>query len=88
VLKTVATDGAGIAELRASIDDFRARPAAERAARDRVRQDHRLREALGHAFMRRISETVLPAEWDATIDAIVARRVDHYSAAAAIMRRL
>jgi LAO/AO transport system kinase len=85
VLKTVATDGKGIGELRDAIQRFRAQPAPGREQRQRQRQEHRLRDVLSQTFRRRIDERVGAERWSATIDAIVARQIDPYTAAVALM---
>jgi LAO/AO transport system kinase len=87
VLKTVATDGIGIAELWATVERFRGRAPAERAARDRVRQEHRLREVLGRTLLRRLDDQLAPGAWERMVDAIVARRIDPYSAAASLIQQ-
>jgi LAO/AO transport system kinase len=85
VLKTVATDGKGIAELWDAIQRFRAHSASAREQRQRQRQEHRLRDVLGQTFLRRFNERVGAERWSATLDAIVARQLDPYSAAASLM---
>jgi LAO/AO transport system kinase len=85
VLKTVATDGKGIAELWDAIQRFRAHSASEREQRQRQRQEHRLRDVVGQTFLRRFNERIGAERWSATLDAIVARQLDPYSAAAALM---
>ena len=85
IVKTVATTGEGIPELRAAIARFQAHSAAGSGGRTRKRQEHRLRELLSHRFLERL-EGILPAgELDRIIDRIAAREIDPYTAAAELM---
>ena len=87
IVKTVATTGEGIPELRAAIAQFQSRPATASRGRTRTRQEYRLREILAHRFWRRL-ERVLPAgELDRVIDRITAREIDPYTAAAELEDR-
>ncbi|MGE0445381.1 MAG: methylmalonyl Co-A mutase-associated GTPase MeaB [Vicinamibacterales bacterium] len=85
VLKTVATEGKGISEVWEAIQRFRDRAPSERAARERQRQEHRLREVVGQTFLRQFQERVGAEAWARTVDAVVARDTDPYSAAASLM---
>ena len=88
IVKTVATTGEGIRELRAEIARFQAHEAKRPGSRMRSRQAFRLREVLSQRFLERL-ERVLPAgEWDRVIDRLVARDVDPYGAAAELMERV
>ena len=85
IVKTVATTGEGIPELRAAIARFQAHSAAASGGRMRERQEYRLRELLSHRFLERL-EGVLPAgELDRIIDRITAREIDPYTAAAELL---
>jgi LAO/AO transport system kinase len=88
VLRTEATTGTGIAELLATIQQFRQHTADAQGGRRRVRAEFRLRELLGHRFLSHLEAHVLAAgELDATLDRIAARELDPYTAADAILRR-
>ena len=81
IVKTVATTGEGIPELRAAVAQFQAHSAAMSDGRTRKRQEHRFRELLTHRFLQRL-ERVLPAgELDRVIDRIAEREIDPYTAA-------
>ena len=59
ILKTVATTGEGVPDLRTAISRFLAHPGKTRHCRARVRQACRLRELLSYQFLERL-ERVLP----------------------------
>lgn len=88
ILKTVATTGAGIAELWAAVDRYRRHSATVHAARRRARQEHRLRELLVHRFLQRVQRTVPESEFQRIVDAVAARELDPYSAAAELIKRV
>ena len=88
VLKTVATSGAGVAELVETIDRFRAHSANAQAARRRTRSEYRLRELVSQRFMDHLERSVLgPGELTATVERIAAREIDPYTAANELLRR-
>ena len=88
VVRTQATTGAGVPELAAAIDAFRARAASERMSRRRERDECRLRELLASRFMNHVEAEVFRAgELVATLDQIAERTLDPYSAAAGILDR-
>ena len=88
VLRTVATTGAGVPELVAMIDRFRAQTAATLGERRRARAEWRLREVLGRTFMHHLDAHVLaPGEFDRILDRIAAREVDPYRAADDVLAR-
>jgi LAO/AO transport system kinase len=88
VLRTVATSGAGVAELAAAIATFRAASAPTLGERRRARAEWRLREILTRAFMQHLEAHVLgPGEFGAVLDRIAAREVDPYQAADAVIAR-
>lgn len=85
IVKTVATTGQGISELREAIARFQAHSAAVPGGRSRKRQEYRLLELLSRRFLERL-EGVLPAgELDRVIDRITAREIDPYTAAAELL---
>jgi LAO/AO transport system kinase len=88
ILKTEATTGAGVPELIAAIETFRAHSAAERATRQRARQEYRLRDLLSHRFLKLVEETLPAGEVQRLIDGIAARVIDPYSAATDIINRV
>lgn len=101
IVKTEATTGGGVAELWATIRQFRAHsekaaPPAEaagpgrtsRARRLKARNEFRLRDLLTHRFMDLVEHELLGAgEFDALVARIAAREVDPYTAASDILSR-
>jgi LAO/AO transport system kinase len=87
ILKTEATTGAGVAELWATIGRFRDHSQPRRVVRQRARQEVRLRDLLSHAFMDRLEQSLPAGELGRIVDAIAARRVDPYTAAAELLNR-
>ena len=88
IVKTIATTGQGIPELRAAIAQFQAHATKGSGSRTRKRQACRLRELLSHQFLQHL-ERVLPAgELDRIVDRIAAREIDPYSAAAELMKQV
>ena len=88
ILKTEATTGAGVPEVIAAVDRFRAHSEAERASRRRSRQEHRLRDLLSHRFLQLAEREVAPREFQRLVDGIAARRIDPYSAANELINRV
>jgi LAO/AO transport system kinase len=88
VMRTVATTGAGVADLVAMIDRFREHTGASQVERRRTRAEWRLREILGRRFMQHLEQAVLaPGEFDRLLDRIAARDVDPYAAAESVIGR-
>jgi LAO/AO transport system kinase len=88
VLKTVATSGAGIAELADAIAAFRLHASGSEAARRKTRSEYRLRELVSKRFMDHLEREVLhQGELGAIVDRIAAREVDPYTAANDLLRR-
>ncbi len=88
VLRTEATAGKGIAELLDAVERFRTATAPQHGARRRARAGFRLHETLGHAFLQHLERHVLaPGEFEQYLDRMTALELDHYSAAADVMRR-
>jgi LAO/AO transport system kinase len=88
VLKTVATTGAGVAELVEAIAQFRAHAAETQATRRKTRSEYRLRELVSQRFMDHLERNVLtPGELTGMVDRIAAREVDPYTAAADLLGR-
>jgi len=88
ILKTEATTGAGVPEVIAAVDRFRAHSEAERATRRRERQEYRLRDLLSHRFLQLAEHELAPGEFQRLVDGIAARRIDPYSAAGEIINRV
>jgi methylmalonyl-CoA/ethylmalonyl-CoA epimerase len=87
-MRTVATTGAGVADLVAMIDKFREHTSASQIERRRTRAEWRLREILGRRFMQHLEQAVLaPGEFDRLLDRIAARDVDPYAAAESVIGR-
>jgi len=88
IVRTVATTGAGVSELVATIERFREHTRATLGSRRRARAEFRLREILARRFLQRVETQVLgPGEFEAYLERIARRELDPYSAAADIMRR-
>jgi methylmalonyl-CoA epimerase len=88
IVKTEATAGAGVPELIAVIDRFRAQSESTRAARQRQRQEYRLRDLLSHRFMQLVEETLPSGELQRVIESLAARQVDPYTAATEIIAKV
>ena len=88
IVKTVATTGAGVPELVAAIEQFRAHSAGLQAARRKTRSEYRLRELVSHRFMEHLERDVLVAgELGSMVDRIAARELDPYTAANELLAR-
>lgn len=96
IVKTEATTGHGVAELWATIQQFRAHSEntasgssrTHRTRRLKARNEFRLRDLLTHRFMELVEHELLGAgEFDALIARIDAREVDPYTAASDILSR-
>jgi GTPase len=88
ILKTEATTGAGVPEVIAAVDQFRAHSEGERTARRRERQGHRLRDLISHRLLQLAERELAPGEFQRLVDGIAARRIDPYSAATEIINRV
>jgi LAO/AO transport system kinase len=87
ILKTEATSGTGVDALWAEIGRYREHSADKRTARQRARQEARLRDLLAHQFVQHV-EAILPAgEFQRLVDGIARRELDPYTAAADLMSR-
>lgn len=88
IVRTEATNGAGLDELWATIQAFRAHTAGQREARLAARQEYRLRDLLARRFLAHVESRVLAAgEFDAIVGRIARRETDPYSAAADVLAR-
>jgi LAO/AO transport system kinase len=87
VLKTVASEATGIAELWSSIGAFRQRPPTEGMARQRTRQEHRLRDLVSRQFLLQVDACIPDAEWKTLVEAVANREKDPYTAAGEIINR-
>ena len=88
VVKTVATTGAGVAELLAAIEQFRAHAADTQMTRRKTRGEYRLRELVSQRFMDHLERHVLKAgELAQMVERIATREVDPYTAAADLLGR-
>jgi LAO/AO transport system kinase len=88
VIKTEATSGAGVPDLLAAIARFRERAPGQLDARRRQRGEYRLREVMTSLLLARATAVLAPGEMHDMVDAIHGRRLDPYSAAASVLRRL
>ena len=88
VVKTVATTGAGVAELVATVEQFRAHAADTQLTRRKTRGEYRLRELVSQRFMDHLEQHVLkPGELAQMVERIATREVDPYTAAAELLGR-
>jgi len=88
IVRTQATTGHGIAELWATIQQFRTHSENARTHRLKARNEFRLRDLLAHRFMEMVEHDLLGVgEFDALVARIAAREVDPYTAASDILSR-
>lgn len=88
IMKTEATSGRGVAELLETIERFKQHTAPTQGSRRRARAEWRLRELLGHRFLRHVEESILKAgEFEAILERIASRELDPYSAVDGIFQR-
>jgi len=87
IVKTVAVDGQGIAELVSAIERHRAYLATtgEGLARQRLRAAAALETVLREGLLERLLRQLGPAELDHCIEQVAAREVDPYTAARKLM---
>jgi LAO/AO transport system kinase len=88
ILKTAATTGAGVEALWAEIGRYREQSAGRRNARQRARQEARLRELLSQRFLQHVDATLPAGELQHLVDGIARREIDPYTAAADVMHRV
>jgi GTPase len=88
ILKTVAVTGAGVPELLETIATFRAHTLAVQGTRRRARAEFRMRELLAQRLLQHVERRVLAVgEFDETLERIVARELDPYTAVDEIVAR-
>jgi len=88
ILKTVATNGTGVAALVETVGRFRVQSEHQRAARHLRRSESRLRELVSQRFMDRLEREILaPGELVGMVDRIAARELDPYTAADLLLSR-
>lgn len=88
ILKTEATTGRGVSELLDMVERFRQHTAATQGSRRRARAEWRLRELLGHRFLRHVEDRILGrGEFDRILERIAARELDPYTAVDGIFQR-
>ncbi len=87
VLKTVASSGAGVAELWTSIVAFRAHPSQQSGTRRQARHESRLRELVAAAFQRHLDRVLPEGEFARMVQGISDRTLDPYTAAARIVEQ-
>jgi LAO/AO transport system kinase len=90
ILRTIAVRNEGIAELCAGIRDFMDRAGKQRRQeRRRDRAEARFRAVLADRVVSRVVETVFPGDAiDQVVEEIAERRIDPYSAADRVIRRM
>ena len=82
VVKTIATNGAGVPDLVDTIWRFRNRAESTQAERRQRRSEYRLREIVARQFMDRLERGILrPGELAAMVERVAAREIDPYTAA-------
>jgi LAO/AO transport system kinase len=88
IVKTEASNGVGVDALWTEIGRFREHSQDRRQARQRARQDARVRELLAQRFLEHV-EAVLPAgELDGLVDRVARRDLDPYTAVDGVMRQM
>jgi LAO/AO transport system kinase len=88
IVKTEATSGAGVDDLVAAVERFRAHTGQSHATRRRARAEYRVRELLASRFLQHLEQRVLAAgEFGLWLDRIAARDVDPYTAVDAMFQR-
>ena len=88
ILKTIATNGAGVQALVDTIWRFRSQTGLAQAARRQRRGELRLRELVAQRFMDRLERGVLmPGELEAMVDRVAGREIDPYTAADELVSR-
>jgi LAO/AO transport system kinase len=88
IVKTVATTGAGVAELIDAIAAFRDHSRSAQASRRRARSEYRLRELVSQRFMTHLEREVLTeGELAQIVERIASRELDPYTAANDLLRR-
>ncbi len=88
IVKTEATTGHGVAELWATVQQFRTHSEGARPRRLKARNEFRLRDLLTHRFMELVEHDLLGAgEFNALVARIAAREIDPYTAASDILSR-
>jgi LAO/AO transport system kinase len=88
IVKTVATTGAGIADLELAIKNFRTHAGDRQADRRKTRSAYRLRELVSQRFMSHLERDVLAeGEFDAIVERIAVRDLDPYTAARDLLKR-
>jgi LAO/AO transport system kinase len=85
VLKTVATENSGIADVNAAVERFLAYSPVGSNARRRRRDAFRLRDLLTERLLRDARARITDSEWEALVDAVSERRLDPYSAVSRVM---
>ena len=91
IVQTVASEGRGVEELLAAVEDYRTRADATGvlAARRRSHLRQQFEDSLRERLTRHVFAQVLgPEELERTVDALCARSTDPFSAAAAVVRRM
>jgi LAO/AO transport system kinase len=88
IVKTVATSGAGVAELVSAIAAFREHSRGVQSSRRKARSEYRLRELVSQRLMSHLEREVLAAgELAGIVDRIASRDLDPYTAADDLLRR-
>jgi LAO/AO transport system kinase len=87
VLKTAAVTGTGVDEVWATVERFRALAAARRSGRQRARARLQLRDLLLRRLMHRLEHEWPGGLMEQSVDAIVTRQLDPYTAADRLLER-
>src|SRR5436190_8858166 len=82
IVRTVATTGAGVAELVEAINRFRSHSTSASAERRRDRSQSRLRELVSQRVMSRLEQSTWgKGELESMVERVAAREIDPYTAA-------
>jgi LAO/AO transport system kinase len=88
VVETVATRGTGIDVLLDHLERFSDEAGDMVASRRRSRGESQLRDVLSAALMDRALESLAPSVWNDMMSRVAARRLDPYTAAHDVVRRV
>jgi LAO/AO transport system kinase len=89
IVKTIATEGVGIADLVEAIRMFRVHSAGSDTVRRLARIEYRLREIVSERFMAHLEQRVLQeGELASIVERVAARKLDPYKAAGDLLKRV
>jgi LAO/AO transport system kinase len=88
ILKTEATNGAGVEALWQEIGRFKQWASVHRQSRRRQRHESRLRELLAFSFLRHVNDALPEEDFNRYVEAVANRTRDPYSVVEEIMLRI